>query len=182
MKKVKIMLTLAIILLIAGSGKCFASEKEELQVPRVRNTSLEYIEGLQSPTLIGFDSELMEVSGNVAKEIGKYTITFELKDKENFEWEIYDETNSIYTYTTENQEVEWEITTRKLRIPNLEFEYTGKEITPRLDFYAYADEVNITSEKEKDIGTYNAILSLKDKEHYEFFAYLYAIWEEENER
>ena len=171
MKKVKIMLTLAIILLIAGSGKCFASEKEELQVPRVRNTSLEYIEGLQSPTLIGFDSELMEVSGNVAKEIGKYTITFELKDKENFEWEIYDETNSIYTYTTENQEVEWEITTRKLRIPNLEFEYTGKEITPRLDFYAYADEVNITSEKEKDIGTYNAILSLKDKEHYEWKVY-----------
>lgn len=173
MKNSKIFISLVFIFLILCSGVCMASEKVKLTVPtfeRLSDEVVEYNGEEQTLELKYFSDDLMTITNNKQKEIGKYDITIALKYPEEYEWEIYDEATGTYSYTTENQILKWEIVIAELRIPyqRSSKEYNGKEQEPNLKYYNYDDHkylISISGDcKATEIGTYVATASLIDKE------------------
>lgn len=57
-----------------------------------------------------YNADLMSVAGTTeAKEVGTYQVTISLKDKKNYQWMVYNEKTEKYTYTTNDQKIEWKI-------------------------------------------------------------------------
>lgn len=144
-------------------------------VPK-QNGGIEYTGEEQSFELYDYQKEIMTITGNKATNAGKYIAKVSLKDKKNYEWAVYDEQIEDYIYTTDDQEFEWEIYTKKLNVPKrdgyYDIEYTGQEQLLNLRYYGYDEEIiNIVGNKATDVGKYTATVSLKDKNNYEWKLY-----------
>lgn len=61
--------------------------KATLAVPTVTDTSLTYNGSAQGPTITGFDSTLMSVTGTEYTDAGDYTVSFTLIDSDNYQWD-----------------------------------------------------------------------------------------------
>ena len=110
-----------------------------------------------------FDSEIMTISGNKAIERGKYKAIVSVKDPENYALSY----NGIIGDTAE---IDWQIVVTSLSLPmtsQKEYEYTGKEIQLGL---RYVDELcmNVSGNKATEVGEYEAIISLKDTQNFEW--------------
>lgn len=130
---------------------------------------LEYNGKEQEAILKEFEEDLMTITGNKATKVGNYKATVSLKDKEHYQWKIFNAENKTMEYTTEDQEIEWKITKKDLTIPTLmnNSQYNGKEQKIKLRNF---DEsiMNITNGVATEIGKYKAIISLKDKNNYQW--------------
>lgn len=130
---------------------------------------LEYNGKEQEAILEKFEEDLMTITGNKATKVGNYKATVSLKDKEHYQWKIINAENKTTEYTTEDQEIEWKITKKNLTIPTLmnNSQYNGKEQKIKLRNF---DEsiMNITNGVAIELGNYEAIISLKDKENYQW--------------
>lgn len=149
----------------------------KLQVPifkREKDKVVEYNGEEQTIELRNFDDDLMIITNNKQKEVGKYKINISLKYPNEYVWKIYDETTSEYIYTSGDQEIEWEIIKAKL-YPPLQAQgrgrkYTGEMIKAQL-FYFDESIMTISGDEAIAVGKYTATVSLKDKEHYEWMIY-----------
>lgn len=175
MKKLRSIFSMMIMLLIMISGTCFASEKIQVSIPEIDSKRFTYIGKVISPKFENFDETLMNIEGNTGIEVGKYIATISLKDKENCEWEIYDEARESYIYTTEDQEYEWEIiklspsiyTSKQRKIKKV---YNGEEqkveVSEILNPGILENEnvIRITGNVAKEVGEYELTISVVDKE------------------
>lgn len=113
----------------------------------------------------GFDPEFMTITGNRAVNSGKYKMIISVKEPEKYDL--------IYKYEVgDSIEIDWKIAKEGILhpIPKVNsFEYTGEEIALEMKYY---DEslFNVTGNKATEIGEYEAVISIKDKNNYEWAA------------
>lgn len=122
-----------------------------------------YIGREQELIILGFDPQIMTISGNKAKERGEYKAIISVKDAENYALSY----NGIVASTIE---IEWTISINWLTPPIIsqrEYEYTGKEIELKIDGI-YGNEVSISGNKATEVGEYEATFSIKDTENYKW--------------
>lgn len=61
--------------------------KQSLEIPTLSNTAKSFTDSEQSPTITGYDENTMTQTGTAsAKDAGNYTITWNLKDTDNYKW------------------------------------------------------------------------------------------------
>lgn len=167
MKKIRIILSMIVMLLLMISGTCFASEKTQLPAPEIQRSMIYYNGEVQSPVVKNFDEKLMSIEGNKEIDVGRYQLTITLKDTANYEWEVYNSGN--YTYTTEPQVLDWSINLREIEFFTeiLDLEYSGKEVSAEKFYHDEEDRALIEFSgdyKAMEIGTYKAVISLKNKD------------------
>ena len=136
-----------------------AKYKYYLDVPAPKKDSYEYNGKEQSLLFDNFDSEKLNITNNIGTEIKSYTAVVSIKDKENYIWR--DKTNT-------DKNISWsivKINVEKPTVENVDFTYNGKEQT--LNIKGFDSELmNVSVNKATEIGKYTAVISLKDKEHY----------------
>ena len=137
-------------------------EKKIISVRPDMNLEIKDYTGKEQEIIIeNFDSEIMTISGNKATNVGKYKAIISVKDAENY-------AVSYKGIIGDTVEIEWKIVKTWLLLPiarNREYEYTGREIELEIhDVSEYT--VNITGNKATEVGEYEAIVSIKDKEGY----------------
>ncbi len=101
----------------------FVINKAELTKPTLGGTYT-YSGVTQTATLVGFDSNIMSVSGNTRIDAGTQGITVSLKDTSNYKWE--DDTIEPYT-------ISWTIAKKNVAVvwgETSSFTYTGSEQLP----------------------------------------------------
>ena len=97
--------------------------KKKLTKPSLTSDSFVYTGNSISPVINNFDSDTMEVSGESATDVGDYTVTFNLKDTNNYAWN--DNSTTAFTIT-------WNITKAKKSTPSVtsyNAEYDGNSHT-----------------------------------------------------
>ena len=147
-------------------------EIANLRIPYQRE-SQEYTGAEQEVNLWDYDYDkhkyLINISGDYkATEIGTYIATASLIDKERSIW--HDDTSG-------DKMIVWKIEEAKVTVPYQEYEneYTGAE--QKLELRGFDNKLmNISGDKATEIGTYKAVVSLKDKTHY-----LWAIYDEKTD-
>lgn len=148
------------------------------EIPTVTNTEFTYNGGYQSPTISGFSSNVMTVSGNSAVNAGEYTIIFTLKDATSASWK---------DGTTEQKKFSWKINKAIAKIDkpylsDTEFTYNGYTFvyhatnssykTERGYVYAYIRNFNSTyssisgTTRNSSAGDYSIVITLKDTTNY----------------
>lgn len=137
-------------------------EKKIISVRPDMNLEIKDYTGKEQEIIIeNFDSEIMTISGNKATNVGKYKAIISVKDAENY-------AVSYKGIIGDTVEIEWKIVNTGLLLPIArirEYEYTGKEIELEIhDVSEYT--VNISGNKATEVGEYEAIVSIKDKEGY----------------
>ena len=108
-----------------------------------------------------FDSEIMTISGNKAKDVGEYKVKVSVKDTENY-------AVSYNGIVGDCVEIDWKIEKTWLLLPiarTREYEYTGKEIKLEIND-VNENTVNVSGNKAVEVGEYEAIVSIKDKNGY----------------
>ncbi len=149
-------------------------------VPYSRDT-IPYNGTEQEANLRNYNSSIMNVVGNKATDVGIYTATVSLKDKENYRWIIYDELLEEDFYVTEDQEINWEIVRASIGAYNdraLEFAYNGEEQNVLSDWYLnwYLEHIDAEIEiegvtKATNVGNYQFTLKLKHPASYNWSKY-----------
>lgn len=115
-----------------------------------------------------FDSNTMDISGNVQTAAGSHTMTISLKDKVNYAWKNDN--------TTTDVTLSWTIDKMKIAKPyadgyNLVVAYTGTAHSFLPADYEYTDKVNVVIDGDA-IGSssattiYNVTVSLKNTDNY----------------
>lgn len=137
-------------------------EKKIISVRPDMNLEIKDYTGKEQEIIIeNFDSEIMTISGNKATNVGKYKAIVSVKDAENY-------AVSYKGIIGDTVEIEWKIVKTWLLLPIArirEYEYTGKEI--ELEIHDVSEyKVNISGNKATEVGEYEAIVSIKDKEGY----------------
>ena len=129
--------------------------KTKITKPTLSGTSFTFDANSHSPTIIGFDSSTMTMTGSdSAVAAGTYPLTFSLKSS-NYTWD--DDSTADVTHT-------WQISPVTLIEPMLSFNtaiYTGETITPQiLNFNS--DLMTISGEESAKLaGTHQIIFGLK---------------------
>ncbi len=138
-------------------------EKAKIEKPELSNTSFGYTGKDITPEFIGYNPDLMDMSGDTnAKLIGEYEIVIGLVDTDNYEWA---------DGKVDDVQYSWEITKAKVSIPELSltsYSYTGEEITP--EFMGYDPDLMIMSGDTNGLitGDYEIVIGLKDVNNYEW--------------
>lgn len=115
-----------------------------------QNGSLTYTGGVQYPSWIGFNDNIMEISGQASGiDAENYTAVFALKDKKQYQWE---------DGTQGNKNVSWgigrAIITTGVPYQDGELTYTGNVLTPTWANYDPSKlEIGGTT-SETNVGTY----------------------------
>lgn len=148
------------------------------EIPTVTNIEFTYNGGYQRPTISGFNSNVMTVSGNSAVNAGEYTIIFTLKDATSATWK---------DGTIEQKKFSWKINKaiakiNKPYLSNTEFTYNGLTFvyyatnssykTYRGYVNAYIRDFNSTyssisgTTRTSSAGDYSIVITLKDTTNY----------------
>ena len=131
--------------------------------PSLAETSFVYTTNAITPTILNLDSALVAVSGNTsATNVGNYSITCALRDKDNYRWADGPINDVVLT---------WSIAKASVQIPTVSpttFVYSGGKQVPAIGNLD-SDVVNITGNTEAiDADTYNITFSLKDAANYKW--------------
>ncbi len=162
-------------------------EKVILDIPYQKEAQ-EYSGKSQKAELIFFDEATMRISGDTAKECGKYTATVTLLDKANYAWKVFDEGKDDYINTSVDQSVEWRIigcTIEVYKKIQRRLEYTGEEQTPEDNLFVfkyrgeYVTEFELPSDAIEircddpiaEVGIYSKLIVLIDTENYRWKVY-----------
>lgn len=134
-------------------------QKSKIAIPNIVRTIYDY-NGNEISIIDKYDSSNIIVSGEKGINAGNYILTIMLKDKINYMWTIGN---------SNNIEIDWNIRKLKVDIPYVKSnsQYNGKEQTIKLKNF---DEsiMNIANGVATEVGTYEAVISLKDKNNYEW--------------
>lgn len=92
------------------------------------------------------------ISGNRQKNVGNYTATVNLSDKNNYVWQD----NTVAAVT-----IEWSISIRVIDVPigGASYTYTGKEIVFVTPVSSLCD---VSGNRQTNVGTYTAVFQLPD--------------------
>ena len=130
-------------------------EKAKISKPTIDNGSFFYDGNEKQLTLSGFNSGLMEISGNKGTKVGSYEATVSLKNKDSYSWD---------DGTTDDLKLKWVIKKNNVSKPSVEynkFSYDGEEhVLTVLGFNPESQELsgNVATEA----GHYQAVVSLKE--------------------
>lgn len=134
---------------------------------KVTASTLTYNDGnALYPTLNNYDERFMTEVGSYAYEVGEYTTTVRLDDKVNTQWS---------DGTTADLAVKWYVVQKPIDVVALNsalLEFDTSYQTPdfRDSDRDYADAyINLTVTPQRNVGTYTATLSLKDKKNTYWF-------------
>lgn len=140
---------------IVADGKLIIQEKQQLtlKVPTVAN-QLTFTGEEQELLLTNFDESLMSIENNKATNAGLYQAKITLKNTEITKWE---------DGTKEPKNIAWKIAKKEIVIPEKLEDFKYNSLEQELKFKNLDKNfVNVTNNKYTEIGTYTAILSLKD--------------------
>ncbi|MBQ9019076.1 MAG: DUF11 domain-containing protein, partial [Bacilli bacterium] len=142
--------------------------KKQMPKSSLANTRYEYREEEITPEIINYDSNIMDLSGNISgTDPNNYSMIVSLKDKLNYEWE--DETTSDVT-------LNWEINRKKLVKPTIsipEYTYTGETVTPVISNYSSDKMRKNGVSSATNAGNYTVSIELRDKVRY--------VWQDESD-
>ena len=116
----------------------------------------------QEVTINGFDSTLMEVTGNTGTLANDYVAHVSLKDTVKYEWA---DGSDVYA------DLAWSIAKAKVALPTMAttaYTYTGETITPVVTGY---DENLMTAGGDTtgvNVGDYEILYALKDTDNYDW--------------
>ncbi len=137
--------------------------KQSLTIPTLTDTSKQFTGSEQAPTITGFDENTMIQTGTASTpDAGDYTITWNLKDTNNYKWS--DDT------ITEKSET-WSIAHLEVTIPtlsNTSKTYTGSEQAPTITGFDENTMIQTGTASTPDAGDYTITWSLKDKTNYKW--------------
>lgn len=106
----------------------------------------------------GFDKNIMTITNNIQKEVGNYEVTISIIDPESY---VFSNNQTTLTF-------DFIIEKAKLTIPTLvssNIDYSGQEITVKVNDFN-SDIMTITGNTGKEVGEYEAVISLIDKTSY----------------
>ena len=136
-------------------------EKVVLGIPTVSG-DYEYDTSSHDAQVSGYDDNTMTRSGTVTNtNVGDYTLTFNLKDSNNYKWSDGSATSKTGT---------WKITKKLLTIPSVSGTYTydGTEKSATITNYDSTTMNQSGTESTTNTGTYTITFSLKSTDNYKW--------------
>ena len=132
----------------------------DIAIPTANTATFTYTGSAQTYTPVGFDSNLMDISGNIQTTAGTHTVTVSLKDPINTKWADNTTTDKTFDFVIAPQTV---TPPAEPVANNFTFDGSAQTYTPAgFD----ADIMNITGNVQTNAGTYTVTVSLKDKTNY----------------
>ena len=135
----------------------------KLPKPVMATPTMTYTGESMTPLVNNFDSTKMTLTGtHTATNIGTYTVTYSITDKNNYEWEDGSDTDITLT---------WSITKIKLEKPVMmtpEMEYSGNPMTPTVINFDYTKITLTGTHTATNIGDYTVSYAITDKANYEW--------------
>lgn len=134
------------------------NEKVELKVEAFNENQFVYNGSEQTFLPNGFDEQYMTITNNVQKNVGTYEAIISIIDPDSY----------IFSNNQTSITLNFVIEKAKLVIPTLvsaDYDYNGQEITLKLNNFD-DKTMTITNNKQTNIGTYEAVISLIDKDNY----------------
>lgn len=130
-------------------------------VPTLPTTTFEYTGDVITPTINNLDTNLVNVTGDTsATNAGDYSITFSLKDKDNYRWA---------DYMRSDKTVKWKIA-QIVAVPNLaatDYEYNPLAATSPVFTNVDTSIVTLSGDTSKnDVGTYSITVTLPNETLY----------------
>lgn len=145
-----------------------SDSRNYVEVPQIINEMIEYTGEEIYAELLGFDEEIMEVSGDIAgKEAGAYTLQISLKDTTKDVWLLNENEELSEKPIILNWYIEPKVTWAYIKSQYEIYVYTGEEIKWDGEIVGFDEEIyTISGDKQKDVGIYEAILNLRDDKNY----------------
>lgn len=98
--------------------------KQSLTIPTLSNTAKSFTDSEQSPTITGYDENTMTQTGTAsAKDVGNYTINWNLKDSDNYKWNDDTITEKSANWSISSVNISDDI----LKFEDNEVDYDGEE-------------------------------------------------------
>lgn len=132
--------------------------KVELKLDDTSENKFVYNGNKQTFLPKGFDEQYMTITNNIQTVCGEYEVVVSIIDPDSY----------VFSNNQTSITLKFVIEKAKLEIPTLvssNYDYNGQEITLKLNNF---DEQTMTikNNKETNVGTYAAVISLIDKENY----------------
>lgn len=135
----------------------------KLPKPVMATPVMTYTGESMTPLVNNFDNTKMTLTGtHTATNIGTYTVTYSITDKNNYEWEDGSDTDITLT---------WSITKIKLEKPVMmtpEMEYSGNPMTPLVINFDYTKITLTGTHTATNKGDYTVTYAITDKANYEW--------------
>lgn len=133
----------------------FSINKKPISIPKKSTNTYVYNGKTQTYKLT--ESAFYTIFGNIKIDSGNYNVVVKLNDKDNYIWEDGSNDDLVYLFTISKA------TIFKPSEPKDIYVYNGKEQTFKITSNSF---YNVSGNIRKDVGVYNVIISLKDKNNY----------------
>lgn len=123
-----------------------------VEIPYYEKDNLVFSGRMQIPVFANFDTENVDTTATPEYNVGNYVQVCSLKTPGTMLWE---------DGTTEDKEIPWSITKKKLVIPTLSInpEFTGIAVSPTFNNFD-SEFMSVTDNSNINVGSYTAVVSL----------------------